>query len=274
MAENDNQQPDAATENACPNTTTGQLGLTVLGVVFVSMGIIPGLGTFLYDLIRALSRPFSRLGIIELLIGLVLFCGVPAKFIRAIPKAVLGTVLGIWLLWGLCQILPWTLLYLDCEQDDRIMLRLLIAVFGLILICSNGWLQWLLQRMRAVTTRTVLWGRVHAKMTLITLLAGLWLLNPYHSHKTCLQASRVAENFGYYHTAAIFTKLARDTFPSDTWCATCFGQIQEGLTIRIDYLERKSTGQETDVKLPPKSDRRTDETPQVPSWNAINATAR
>jgi hypothetical protein len=272
MSENDKQSDMGS--NLERRTTASQLDLTILGVVLFGMGLGRGLGAFLYAAVAGLSWPFERLGIVGLLVGIGLLVVIPTRIMRAIPKVVARTVVGIWLFGGAMGIWWWLSQSLGFGWDNGAALRMMMAMFGLLLIGSNGWDKWIIRRLRDAATTAALWGRVHAKATLIVICVGLWFLNPYNSNETCVQASRVAENHGAYRSAIVFATLARDTFPTQTWCGTCFGEIQDDLTARIDYLEYKIAGKDVNLESSDDEHRMIHETPPDGSWKAIKATER
>ena len=64
--------------------------------------------------------------------------------------------------------------------------------------------------------------------------------------------------------------LARDVFPAEPSCLTCYFGIQEELTRRIAYLERKASGRDAEFRSPFERGRRsTDDQPGEYSWRAL-----
>jgi hypothetical protein len=145
----------------------------------------------------------------------------------------------------------------------------MIATIGLTLIASNGKWRWILQRIRKTGSALASWTQKHVKVILIASVIGLWLVNPCNSHETCIQASKIAESLGAYQAAIVFTKLARDTFPTTTWCVNCYAEIQADLTGRMDYLERKNAGEDTEFEQSHSAKRSGNETNRAPSWKAV-----
>ncbi len=273
MSENNNRQSGEAS-GAERGQTTGQFGLTVLGAILFCVGIGPSLASFLCELIVLLSWPFLWTRFVVLLLGIAILAVVPTKLLRTIPKAAIWVAVGLWFL--VCAVNGWQRLsnffFMD-GMGDRATLRLMLAVFGLILMWSNGWGTWILQRLRDAGSTTAAWSRARVKMILIASIFCLWLINPHNAHETCVRASAVAEDLGAYRTAIIFTTLARDTFPSQVYCANYYMEIQAELTGRISYLERKDAGQDVEVK-PDDGKRVVDESNLTPSWNAAGTTKR
>jgi hypothetical protein len=252
--------------------------LTVVGVALVVWGIGTYLAKFLYFLAKVLSGPLEPIGPIGLLIGVLLVALVPATVMRRIHKITLWTIIGIGLIcysiWHL-GLFIWTFesgfLGPICRTfryglDERTAIGLAIAAIGLALIESNGYGPWMLQRLRKTSSVFALWSRTHTRLAVITSLFGLWLINPYHSHDSCIRASGIAESIGAYRTAIIFIKLARDTFPTTTFCGNCSTETQASLTSRIEYLERKNAGQDVQSKSPRSEDHQHDEAKQAPAW--------
>jgi hypothetical protein len=217
-----------------------------------------------------------------MLTAVVLLGAIPMKLVRRIPAAPRWAITGIaclvYTIWQ-WRLLVWTfeirilrrvtsrLNYYDI--DDRATFGLMIATLGVILIATNGkWLS-MLQGIQKTGSAVASWSRAHIRAVLIVSLVGLWLVNPDHSHETCVRVSHIAENHGAYRTAIFFTKLARDTFPATTDCFTCFEEVQAYFTERLIYLELKSAGKNTDFERPRAADCSGNETRLVPSWKAM-----
>jgi hypothetical protein len=269
---------------SCSNTcnSPSHWSLTVLGVVLVVWGIWPYVASFLYYLAKIASSPLEPIGVVELLISVVLLGVIPMRIVRRIPKATRWAIIGIGLLvytiwyWKLVawtleirilHHIAWSLGYF--ELDDRATIGLMITTLGVILVGSNGNWLWILQRLWKTGSAVASWSRAHVKVVLMVSLIGLWLVNPYNSHETCIQVSNIAENHGAYQTAIFFTELARDTFPTTTGCYTCFMEVHAYLTERMIYLELKNAGKKTEFESTRRGDCSGNEKKLVPSWKAM-----
>lgn len=281
MPETDDER-SCGTSGALRPATANHCSLTVLGVVLLVWGIGPYIASFLYYLAQVVSWPLEPIRPVELLIGIGLLSVIPMSFVWRIPTATRWWGIGVgFLLYAAWywRLVAWTLeirllhhitVTLRCfELDDRATIGLMMATLGLMLIGDNGWGLWILQRIWKTGSVAASWSRAHVKLVLMASLIGLWLVNPYRSHETCIQASEIAENLGAYRTAIAFTKLARDTFPTTTSCLNCRWDIDASLTRRIVYLECKSAGRDVRLESPDKGDRSGHETEQAPSWNAV-----
>jgi hypothetical protein len=290
MLESDDHRSGAAPD-AERQATASHLSLTIFGVLLFIWGAGLGLASFLYGIVRALSWPLAPVGVAALIFCIVLVMAVPMKVLRATPKAKLWTIVGIGLLgyvvWNercvigcICWALDFglrpmiTRTIFRYELDDRTTPGLMIAAIGLTLICSNGWGAWLLQKLWGAGARIASWGRnwsrTHAKLALVTSMLGLWLINPYHAHETCIEASQAAEEHGAYGTAIVFTKLARDAFPEAGRAYYEYDDSRERLTWRIRYLEWKRAGPGIGSKPPGNGNHKR----RGSSWSDIGASTR
>jgi hypothetical protein len=275
-------QDSAKAAGAEQPETVRHLSLTILGVVFVLWGSGPPLASFLYAWLQSLSSLLGPPGFVTLLLGIAVLCVIPMKLVPAIPRTTTWTVVGIGFLgyvgWNLRCIawisgrgIDWITWSYRSGLSDRTTLGLMIAGLGLTLIASNRWGPWILRRLRDAGSATVSWSRTHVKMVVIPSLLGLWLLNPFHAHQTCIDASRAAERYGAYRAAVVFTRLARDTFPTTTGCGNCFMDIQESLTRRISHLACKNAGHSIDSESPSNGNRKVDDPRRGPSWNSVES---
>ena len=94
MSESDDQY-SGGVSNAEQPERASHLSLAVLGVLFVLWGIGPSLASFLYAWLKTLSSPLGPIGFVELLHVIAVFCMVPMKLMRALPRPTLWTVLAI-----------------------------------------------------------------------------------------------------------------------------------------------------------------------------------
>jgi hypothetical protein len=252
-----NRSEPSSVPSSVPFSVLSHWNLTVLGIVLVVWGIGPCIASLFYYLAQVISWPLEPIGAVELLIGIMLLGVIPTKLVRRVPNATRWWIVGIgFLLYAAWywKLVAWTLeirllrritmTLTFFELDDRAIIGLMMAALGLMLIGGNGWGLWLLQAMRKTCSASASWSRAHVKLVLMAALIGLWLVNPYRSHETCIRASEIAENLGAYRAAVAFTKLARDTFPTTTSCGNCYGEVYTYLTERMDYLERKNAGED------------------------------
>jgi tetratricopeptide (TPR) repeat protein len=73
-------------------------------------------------------------------------------------------------------------------------------------------------------------------------LPGGNLMEAYQNfhHDACVQLSGCYEELGDYGAALRYARLARDTYPFESWCGTCLMQERAALRERIDSLEQKA----------------------------------
>ena len=146
------------------------------------------------------------------------------ELMRAIPRTTIGTIVGLAFLgyvgWNLKFIawtsgagFDWIVWTLRDGPHDRAVLGLMVAATGVILVGSNGWGSWILPGLRCIGSVAVSWSRTHAKLILVPSLMGLWLLNPFHAHETCLQASRAAEDARVLQGGNRFCQTCARYFP-------------------------------------------------------------
>ena len=224
--------------------TRSQRGLCLLGLLLFAIGAVQAFGGLPYHGLRALTTPLGEIGGLGLLAALVLLAAVPTRLIRAIPRAVLWAIAAVWLLFCAEALDHCVMVVFTEEWDSKSTLALMIAVFGLLLAFTNdpqGRIRpWFRRVFLAVRRRL----GTHLKPVLFACLVALWLLNPTHSHETCVRASAISEECGAYGLAVRFTTLARDVFSPQSHCFNCYTSICDDLTRRIAYLQRKRSGQD------------------------------
>ncbi|MAG94791.1 MAG: hypothetical protein CMJ48_13770 [Planctomycetaceae bacterium] len=153
---------------------------------------------------------------------------------------------------GIMIALPLLLELLPLVQSERWLallndagLAFMLTVLGLLIVLTNDprrqtWLT--LRRGGHVLDRK-------PRATIAVCIAAVGLLNPENSHALCVKGSQVCERYEAYDSAIVLAKLARDTFPQPTFCGSCWGIDQSGLSTRITGLEIKKAGGGVELTL-------------------------
>lgn len=272
MSESDCQRPsqESAVEQ---RETIGQIGLTILGVFLLCIGLGPSLASVLHSLIKMCGWwPIWQIQFVVLLLVIAVLAVVPSKLLLAISKPAIWLAVGLLLFVFIVRVCGQLFSTHTYGISDRTTFDMMLAGIGLILMSSNGRGMWILQRLRITGSTVAAWSLVHIKSILIASILCMWLISPFNAYHICIRASFAAEDIGAYRTAIVFTRLSRDTFPPPIWCANCYFDALDALTVRIGYLEWKEAGEY--VEAQPNEAKRDDddESDIIPSWNAVGGT--
>jgi hypothetical protein len=216
----------------------------VAGWLLFLAGAGPCIGSLVWATITAMSLPLAGIRILWLLGLLVLILAVKRSLLRKVPRQVVWILIGGWLVYCL-DALTGTAMYFYWElrrQPEQFFLAVMIATFGLLLVFSNDPRNHTVQCAARLSAFARTFLAKHLKGALAIAVIVLYLFNPDNSHELCIRASSASEKVGAYGLAIRFTAMALDTFPSQTWCGTCLGQIESELVRRMCYLEQKRLG--------------------------------
>jgi hypothetical protein len=201
----------------------GQQILRIVGSVLIAAGFAGGVGSALFQLLRFLAHDWWWMAIAVCL----LFRTQP---VRRFTQAAGLLMLLIWLHFSIADLpdLAGRITY----QIHGHCLGFMLTILGALLVVTNDPQRRLARCFRRWLSIT----GARRKAALAVCVVSLWIVNPAHSHSLCLGAADVCERVGANHAAITFTRLARHTFPAESFCGTCRYEIRQDLTWRIARL--------------------------------------
>jgi len=208
----------------------GQRMLRIVGCTLIVAGLLNGVGIYLLILLTNLAYNFWW----------AVTATVLAFAFRDTSRQRIGRVLAFsFLAIGIISRLDqWALGF------DEYLLGFMLTILGLILLLTNdpnGQSGHVFRSCGVIINKR--------RMGTVTLcVAGLWVANPENSHSMCLKASSYYEKHEAYDSAIVFTKLARDTFPPNSFCGTCNSEINNDLSRRIEMLKARNAGFDISTK--------------------------
>lgn len=207
------------------NETTGHCDLRIVGSMLVAAGLVGGVGSALFQVARLLAGDWWWMAIAICL--LFAFRTQPA---RQFARAAGVLMLSIWLHFTIAELsdLAWWI----TNQIHGHCLDFMLTILGALLVVTNDPQRKLPHRFRQWLSIT----GARRKAALAVCVVSLWIVNPAHSHSLCLGAADVCERVGANRPAITFIRLARDTFPAESFCLNCRYEIRQDLTWRIARL--------------------------------------
>lgn len=209
------------------NDAPGHHALRITGCMLVLTGLIGGVGGVLFEILRDLARDWWWIATAICL--LFVFRTHP---MRRFSLAAGLLMLLIWLNAHLADLAWWI-----PESIHRGCLGFMLAILGVLLVMTNDPDGQFLSRFRRWTSI----AGARRPAVLAVCVASLWIVNPAHSHSLCLGAADICERVGANRPAIVFTRLARDTFPPESFCGLCRGEMRQELSWRIARLRAQSS---------------------------------
>lgn len=220
----------------CSADTSGARALSVIGWILIALGVWNGMGAWAGRLLTEMSQDFPWL-IMTMLVALVPY---ENRLQRRGNMAAL-TMLLLWIIFGLS---PYRLLEID-------LFGVMLTVLGGILLATNDQAG----RNRRALRKPLDLALWHRGVTAVVVGVVLVVGRPDNARDLCLAASRPLERIGAYAPAIAVTELARDRFPSESWCGTCRYEVYRSSEERLAVLRWKQMGR-PDLDPPPGASQR------------------
>lgn len=203
----------------------GQPVLRLVASLLIAAGLATGLGGLLFQVVREFARDCWWMAV-----TLCLLVALRNQPWNRIARAGGLLMLLIWLNFNfddLAFLVEWISYRI---ADD--FLGVMLTVLGVLILLTNdpqGKLPCCFRRWLSLTT-------ARRKTAVAVCVMGLWIVNPENSHALCLRAADACETVGANSPAILFARLARDTFPPETFCLTCHVEMRDDLSWRIARL--------------------------------------